>query len=430
MLTTLLASSLVGMLYVLDEPSVGLHSQDTERMAKAILGLRDRGNTVILIEHEPHLMGIADRVVEIGPQAGEPGGYITFDGTPNELLTSQSLTGEYLSGRRDTKRKSRQPGTDWLGLRGATGRNLQIDELRIPLRCLTVMVGPSGAGKSSLILDTLCPAIERIFDSDTSAGLPFVGLFGVEQISGCLVIDQSPIPRSNRSSPATYSKAMEQIRQVFAETVDAKTRRFTPSHFSFNSEVGRCPTCEGLGFATIDMQFMADVHLPCQDCDGKRYLPDVLEVRFRDLSISEVLEMCVDRAFSFFRGSPNVQERLRPLIEIGLGYLPLGQSLSTLSAGESMRLKLASHLDFRIGGHSRVAVHGKLVVMDEPTTGLHFQDVDRLLQCIDALLDQGHTVLVIEHNQQMIRAADHLIEMGPGAGQHGGKIIAPINADR
>ncbi len=422
MMTTLLGSSLVDMLYVFDEPTVGLHPQDTERMANAILGLRDRGNTVILVEHEPHLMRIADRIVEIGPKAGELGGYVTFNGTPNELLDSKSATGEYLSGRRLVQRSARQVGPDWVGMQGATGRNLRVDELSIPLRCLTVMIGPSGSGKSTLVLDTLCPAIDQVFGSDVKFGLPFSGLFGVEQISGCIAIDQSPIPRSLRSSPVTYSKAMDEIRRVFAETLDAKAKRFGIGHFSFNSDLGRCPTCEGLGFTTIDMQFMADVRLPCQDCDGKRFRREVLEVRFRDLSISEVLELCVDQAHSFFRGNARVQEKLIPLIEIGLGYLPLGQSLSTLSAGEAMRLKLSSQMNLgAIGVNNRL---GKLIVLDEPTTGLHYSDIERLLKCIDALIDQGHTFLVIEHNQQLIRCSDHLIELGPGAGPNGGKIIA------
>ena len=422
MMTTLLGSSLVDMLYVFDEPTVGLHPQDTERMANAILGLRDRGNTVVLVEHEPYLMRVADRIVEIGPKAGELGGFVTFNGTPNELRGSESVTGAFMSGRRSIQRSQRQVGPDWIGMRGATGRNLQVEELLIPLRCLSVMIGPSGSGKSTLILDTLCPAIAQVFHVDEETGLPFASLIGMDQISGCMAIDQTPILRSMRSSPVTYSNAMDEIRRVFAETPDAKSRRFSMGHFSFNSDLGRCPTCEGLGFTTIDMQFMADVQLKCQDCDGKRFRREVLDVRFRDLSISEVLEMSVERANSFFRGNAKVQEKLKPLIEIGLGYLPLGQSLSTLSAGESMRLKLSSHIKLSALGPGER--RGNLIVLDEPTTGLHFSDIERLLRCIDALIDQGHSVLVIEHNQQVIGCADHLIELGPGAGPKGGKIIS------
>jgi len=427
MMTTLLGSSLVDMLYVFDEPTVGLHPQDTERIANAILGLRDRGNTVILVEHEPYLMRIADQVIEIGPHAGEHGGNITFQGTPQELAVSKCLTGEYLSGKPTAHRSHRAVGQKWIGLNGAKGRNLQIDELRIPLDCLTVMIGPSGSGKSTLVLDTLVPAFGRALQEDVEMGLLFDGLFGVEQITGCLAIDQSPIQRSMRSSPVTYSKAMDAIRQVFSDTVDAKARNFGTGHFSFNSELGRCPTCEGMGFTTVDMQFMADVYLPCQDCDGRRFQAEVLEVRFRDLNISEVLGMSVERAHAFFRGNAKVQKRLAPLMEIGLGYLPLGQSLSTLSAGESMRLKLASYLEFnpsRASSAGSAGIKGKLIVLDEPTTGLHFYDIEKLLRCIDVLIDCGNSVLVIEHNQQMICAADHLIELGPGAGPMGGRIIA------
>jgi excinuclease ABC subunit A len=429
MMTTLLGSSLVDMLYVFDEPTVGLHPRDTERMADAILRLRDRGNTVILVEHEPHLMRIADRIIEIGPQAGELGGHVTFDGTPSELLRSPCATGQYLSGKRSSQRSVRKPDGKWIAITGASGRNLQVDQLNVPLNCLTVLIGASGSGKSTLILDTLCPAIERALDRDAEAGLPFESLVGIEHIEGCMKIDQSPIQRSTRSSPVTYSKAMDDVRQVFAETPDAKARGMGAGHFSFNSDMGRCSTCEGLGFTSVDMQFMADIQLPCSDCDGKRFKPEVLEVRFRDLNISEVLDMCVERAHAFFRGHAKVQEKLWPLMEIGLGYLPLGQSLATLSAGESMRLKLASQLESsKVRTGTRPSL-GKLIVLDEPTTGLHFSDVTRLLQCIDGLIDAGHTVLVIEHNQQVIGAADHLIELGPGSGPNGGKIIASGSVD-
>ena len=424
MMTTLLGSSLVDMLYVFDEPTVGLHPQDTERIANAILGLRDRGNTVVLVEHEPYLMRIADQVIEIGPHAGESGGRVTFQGTPNELVASKCLTGQYMNGKQVVRRNAKPVGDKWIEIRGVTGRNLQVADLQIPLGSLTVMIGPSGSGKSTLVLDTLVPALCRALHEDVERGLPFEGLFGSELISGCIAIDQSPIQRSTRSSPVTYSKAMDEIRQVFSNTVDAKARKFGIGHFSFNSELGRCPTCEGLGFTTIDMQFMADVQLPCQDCDGKRFQPTVLEVRFRDLNIFEVLEMSVERAIAFFRGNGKLQDRLAPLVEIGLGYLPLGQSLSTLSAGESMRLKLASHLEISKRGAEKSASKGKLIVLDEPTTGLHFNDIEKLLRCIDVLIDCGNSVLVIEHNQQMICAADYLIELGPGAGPSGGKVIA------
>jgi excinuclease ABC subunit A len=422
-MTTLLGSSLVDMLYVFDEPTVGLHPGDTERMADAILGLRDRGNTVILIEHEPHLMRMADQIIEIGPDAGSAGGNLVFQGTPQEILAGQSLTGAYLNGSASTVRSRRPLDGRYLELRGASGRNLKSINCRIPLGCLTVVIGPSGAGKSTLVLDTLCPAVLSQLEDSPNESLPYESVLGTEQLSGCLSIDQSPIPRSIRSCPATYCKAMDDIRQVFSETSDAVSRGLGAGHFSFNNETGRCPTCQGLGYTTIDMQFMADLHLPCTDCDGKRFRPEVLEVRYRDQNIADVLSMSLSDAHAFFRGCHSLQQRLKPMLELGLGYLPLGQSLSDLSAGESMRLKLASHLEGRSSGTSRTE-HGKLIVMDEPTTGLHFQDIDRLIRCVDVLIDQGNTVVVIEHNQQIISNADHIIELGPGAGDQGGTVIA------
>jgi excinuclease ABC subunit A len=420
MMTTLLGSSLVDMLYVFDEPTVGLHPQDTERMANAILGLRDRGNTVVLVEHEPYLMKLADRIIEIGPKAGEEGGRVMFDGTPSELLKGSSTTSRYLRGEVPSLRVERPTGEHWIELRGATGRNLKSVDVRIPLGLFTVITGPSGSGKSTLLFDTVCPAIGAALHDPTDQPLPFEDLRGVDRLRACLAIDQSPIPRSSRSCPATYSKAMDDIRQVFASTPDAKSRNMGISHFSFNSETGRCPTCEGLGYTTVDMQFLADVQMLCTDCNGRRFQSDVLEVRYRDVSIFDVLQMSVAKAHSFFRGAGNVQSRLQPLMDLGLGYLPLGQSLASLSAGESMRLKLAGYLEAEVKSTGK----GNMFVMDEPTTGLHFSDVDRLVQCINQLIDSGNTVVVIEHNQQLIESADYLIQLGPGAGDQGGKIIA------
>lgn len=425
MMTTLLGSSLVDMLYVFDEPTVGLHPHDTERMAKAILGLRDRGNTVVLVEHEPYLMKLADKIVEIGPKAGEEGGRVTFEGTPAELLKGSSITSRYLRGVVPRLRVGREAGDKWIELLGATGRNLKSVDVRIPIGLFTVITGPSGAGKSTLLLDTLCPAIIAAHGNVLDHSLPFTEIRGAERVQACLPIDQSPIPRSSRSCPATYSKAMDDIRQVFADSIDAKSRKMGISHFSFNSEVGRCPTCEGLGYTTVDMQFMADIQMLCTDCNGRRFKSEVLEVRYRDVNIFEVLGMSVAKAHAFFRGAGSVQNRLQPLIDLGLGYLPLGQSLSSLSAGESMRLKLAGHLEV----DAKASGRGKLFVMDEPTTGLHFSDIDRLIQCINRLIDSGNTVLVIEHNEQLIQSADHFIELGPGAGDQGGRIVSTGNME-
>jgi excinuclease ABC subunit A len=415
-LTTLLGSNLVDMLYVFDEPTVGLHPSDVEKVAQAILKIRDRGNTVVLVEHEPAMMKLADRILEIGPGAGDFGGQVVFDGTPQSLMDSQSITGRYLRGESKRTSKRRSSSRD-LKLFGATGRNLKGIDLEIPLGCLTVVTGPSGAGKSSLILDTLIPACLKESDREGSDPLPYRKVVGWQSLGGFRTLDQSPIPRSSRSTPATYCKAMDSIRDAFAATQEAKGRRMSAGHFSFNSESGRCPHCEGLGSVTVEMQFMADVSLPCPDCLGKRYKPEVLDVTVRDRNIHDVLQMSVAGASDFFRGEDEIRGRLQLLIDIGLGYLPLGQNLSTLSAGESMRLKLATILSET--GRSK---QGELIAMDEPTTGLHFVDIDRLLDCFDILLEKGHTLVVIEHNQQLIDAADVVLELGPGAGPTGGQL--------
>lgn len=416
-LTTLLGSDLVDMLYVLDEPTVGLHPSDTERLGDAVNALKDRGNTLVLIEHEPYFVHQADEIIEIGPGAGEAGGELVFHGSPAKLKGQNSSTASFVFGKNRHRRTPRTIGDRFVELHGATGRNLKEVHLRVPLGGLCVVAGVSGSGKSTLILDTLCPAIDQHFEIDGEAPLPYQSLTGIDSISKCVSIDQSPIARSSRSSPATYTKVMDEIRSVFASTADAKQRSMTAGHFSYNSTAGQCPTCEGAGVTTVDMQFMADVNLVCLDCQGTRFKPEVLEVKYRDLSIAEILDMNASRAQEFFRGYPKVQSKLSPLIEIGLGYLPLGQSLSTLSAGELTRLKLASYLDTS-------SATSCLFVLDEPTAGLHYKDIERLIQCLDVLIDRGNTVLIVEHNQQILRAADYVIELGPGAGPDGGEIIA------
>lgn len=414
LLTTLLGSDLVDMLYVLDEPTVGLHPCDTERVAEAITKLVERGNTVLLIEHEPYLLFRADHVLEIGPGAGERGGTVCYSGPPSGWETAGTLTSKYLFESSACASLPRPLGKRWITLSGANGRTLKGDTLKIPTGVLTAVIGVSGSGKSSLVLDTLVPAALRSFGDSEVAALPFDGLHGLEGLEGCVAIDQSPIMKSIRSTPATYTKAMDEIRSVFGALPESRARGLEDGHFSFNSASGRCPECEGLGFTVVDMQFMADVRLECPMCRGKRYKPEVLQVKYRDKNIADILAMSVESGQSFFRGERKLQQRLQPLIDIGLGYLPLGQSVAALSAGESMRLKLASHLQDR---------QRHLIVMDEPTTGLHFADVDRLLQCIGVLLDHGNTVLVVEHNEQIIRSADYLVELGPGAGPDGGRIL-------
>ncbi|MFN9715356.1 MAG: excinuclease ABC subunit UvrA [Planctomycetota bacterium] len=413
-LTNLLGSDLVDMLYVLDEPTVGLHPSDTARVAVAVQRLVDRGNTVILIEHEPYLLFRADHILEVGPGAGEHGGNICYSGPPDAWERSGTLTATYLFRKSLPPSSPRGIRRHRLRLEGASGRNLRIDSVEFPVHALTAVVGVSGSGKSSLVMDTLVPhAFASIGEAD-GEGLPLRSIAIPELIEGCVAIDQSPIAKSVRSTPATFTKAMDEIRSVFGALADARGRGMTESHFSFNSAAGRCPECEGLGFTVVDMQFMADIRLTCTHCGGTRYRPEILQVRYRERSIAQVLEMSISSAHAFFRGEGAVQQRLQPMLDIGLGYLPLGQSLSALSAGESMRLKLAAYLRDK---------RDHLIVMDEPTTGLHFADIDRLLGCLNVLLDRGNSVIVVEHNEQIIRAADWIVELGPGSGPAGGQVL-------
>ena len=412
-LTNLLGSDLVDMLYVLDEPTVGLHPSDTQKVAASVKRLIDRGNTVVLIEHEPFLLHQADRVIEIGPGAGTHGGQVCFQGAPDELKQSDCLTAKYLyAPMAPTPKRSLQHG--WLTLCGATGRNLKNIDLKIPLKSFVSVVGVSGCGKSSLVLDTLVPAVLNHKGQDPTLGLPYKSLHGADSIKQVISIDQTPIAKSIRSCPATFLKILDEIRRIFGATPQAKVQGLSDSHFSFNSGQGRCQVCEGLGFTLVDMQFMADVQLQCTECRGQRFCPEVLTVTYRDRNIAQVLEMSGDQASEFFRGEKKLNQKLSPLRQIGLGYLPLGQSLSSLSAGESMRLKLASYLD---------NPSESLIVMDEPTTGLHFQDVERLIQCIGLLIDRGNSVLAIEHNEMFNAASDYTIELGPGAGPLGGQVM-------
>lgn len=419
-LTTALGSSLVHMLYVLDEPSVGLHPQDVERLSGAITSLAERGNTVVIVEHEEMLINRADFLIEVGPKAGEHGGQITFTGTIDEVRKSQSsLTGAYLSGRKEIavpgiRRKADQGS---ISLRGCRGNNLQSIDVSFPLGLLCVVTGVSGCGKSSLVQDTLAPALQTRLTNQKTACLPFDELTGDDQIEDCIVIDQSPVSRSPRSNPVTYVKAFDEIRQAFAETIDAKTRNLSAGHFSFNSELGRCPTCSGDGQLQIDMQFLADVTMTCSDCNGNRYRPEILSVRYRDRSIADVLRMTVSEASAFFRGSPKVQQKLKVLTDVGLDYVQLGQSAMTLSAGEAQRLKLAAHL-------SAASKRRTLFLLDEPTTGLHTHDIATLLRCFSALIEAGHSLIVVEHNLNLIAAADHIIDLGPGPAALGGRIVA------
>ena len=423
-LTAALGASLTSMLYVLDEPTVGLHPAETEKLADAIAALRERGNTVVVIEHELEMLQRADWILEVGPGAGVEGGNLVFQGTWDQLLLSDTRTARALRSEptsRPAYRLQRRQPSGHILLQGVRGRNLQIPSVSFPLGCLCVVAGVSGSGKSSLVQETLQPALElQLSDpADRHHASPSL-LWESVRIDGkldeVLSIDQSPISRSPRSNPVTYLKAFDPIRECFARTDDARRLQMKNSHFSFNSELGRCEQCEGAGYLEVDMQFLADLQIRCPDCQGKRFRPEILQVRFRDRSIDQVLTMTADQAMDFFRAEPEVLKRLDPLRKVGLGYLELGQPATTLSSGEAQRLKLAAYLQPR--------KEQTLFLFDEPTTGLHFDDVSTLLNCFDQLIESGHSVLVVEHNMQVIQAADWLIELGPGAAALGGRLIA------
>jgi excinuclease ABC subunit A len=418
-LTSALGSTLVNMLYVLDEPSIGLHPRDIRRLIAAVQGLRDRGNTVVVVEHEEAMLRAADLVVEIGPGAGERGGRVVFQGTPQEMEAStESLTGDYLAGRRGISAAARRrpPDHGWIRLAGARGNNLKNITVEFPLGMLCVVAGVSGSGKSTLVQDTLYPALCRRLGKEAPKPCEFDDIYGDGQIDDLVMVDQSPIGRSPRSNPVTYLKAFDEIRAVFAETPEARTRNYTAGHFSFNADLGRCHACQGDGQIEIDMQFLADVYMKCSQCHGARYRDEILEVTYRGRNIAEVLEMTVREAFTFFRGRPKVQSRLKRLVDVGLDYIRLGQPASTLSGGEAQRLKLA--------GYMSVARRGRcLFLLDEPTTGLHFSDIVQLLDCFDALLSVGHSLIVVEHNLQILKAADYVVDLGPDAAEEGGQVV-------
>lgn len=418
-LTSVLGSSLVNMLYVLDEPSVGLHPRDIDRLVHSIRRLQSRGNSVVVVEHEEELMRAADELIEIGPGAGDRGGEVSFQGPLADMLEpSASLTGEFLAARRGVSLPAQRRPTSrgWIKLLGARGNNLKNITVAFPLNVLCLVTGVSGAGKSTLVQDTLYGALCRRKRQPCAELLPFDDVVGDGQIDDVILVDQSPIGRSARSNPVTYIKAFDPIRHVFAETIEARTHNYTAGHFSFNVEGGRCAACQGEGYRQVDMQFMADVNIKCSECGGSRYRKEILAVKYRGQSIADVLGMTAREAFGFFRGQPKVQARLKQLIDVGLDYLQLGQPANTLSAGEAQRLKLAAHL-------SDATRNRTLFLLDEPTTGLHFSDVVTLLDCFEALLSVGHSLIVVEHNLQLMRAADYLIDLGPEAGEAGGQII-------
>jgi len=419
-LATSLGSALVGTLYVLDEPSIGLHSRDNQRLIDILRQLRDQGNTVLVVEHDEDMIRVADHIVDMGLGAGEQGGRVVYSGTlPGLLQETRSLTAKYL--RNELAIPVPSPRRKGIGqkirLRGASEHNLKDVDIAIPLNTLTCVTGVSGSGKSTLVHDVLYAAIKRAKgDWDRRVGT-FSELEGLEYITDVALVDQTPIGRTPRSNPVTYLKAFDPIRELFSLTKDAKARGLTASHFSFNVPGGRCEACQGEGQVRVEMQFLADVFVPCDQCDGKRFKPQVLEVKYRGRSVHQVLEMTVREALTFFSASPKVLRRLQVLDEIGLGYLRLGQPATTLSGGEAQRIKIAAHLS-SFGGE-RV-----LYILDEPTTGLHFDDIAKLLAAFRKLVEAGHTLLVIEHNLDVIKTADYVIDLGPEGGAAGGEVVA------
>ena len=431
-LVTALGSSLVGSMYILDEPSIGLHPRDTDRLISVLRKLRDIGNTVVVVEHDEEIMRAADLLIDIGPKAGVNGGQIVFEGRLGPQISQEqidrSLTLQYLSGQRSRYVREKRTPVYSIQVEGAMEHNLKDVDVRFPLGVLTVVTGVSGSGKSSLVGDILYPALFRHINHTGSAPGTFRKLSGnLDRISQVEYVDQNPIGKSSRSNAVTYLKVYDDIRKLLSEQQYAKINGYTPSHFSFNIDGGRCPECQGEGFVKIEMQFMADVTMVCEACGGKRFKPDILEVRYKGKNIDDILNMSVEEAVDFFSAQPEpavkkIAERLQPLMDVGLSYIKLGQSSSTLSGGESQRIKLAYFLSMN-DSMSRNRDQHILFIFDEPTTGLHFYDVEKLLKSFDALLSKGHSIVVVEHNPDVIKAADWVIDLGPEAGDGGGRVV-------
>ena len=424
-LATQIGSKLVNVLYILDEPSIGLHQRDNRRLIDSLKNLRDAGNSVIVVEHDEDMMRSADYIVDVGPLAGRRGGNIVASGTFDNICKSSSITADYLTGRRSipVPKTLREGSGEWLRLSGARGNNLRSVELNIPLGKFVCITGVSGSGKSSLINGTLRPILSRHLYRSFDQPLPYDKIEGLENIDKIVVVDQSPIGRTSRSNPATYTNVFSDIRKLFSETPDALIRGYKAGRFSFNVKGGRCEECRGAGFETIEMNFLPDVYVKCRACGGNRYNRETLEVKYKGKSINDVLNMTINMAVEFFENIPSIYTKLRAIQEVGLGYLMLGQPCTTLSGGESQRIKLATELAKRETGRT-------LYILDEPTTGLHFEDIRQLLDVINRLVDCGNTAIVIEHNLDVVKVADWIVDMGPEGGRDGGMIVAEGTPDQ
>ena len=417
-LATQIGTQLVGVLYILDEPSIGLHQRDNVKLIKALQSLRDLGNSVLVVEHDKDMMLESDFVLDMGPGAGRHGGHIVASGKPEDLIKNDSVTANYLKGALGMEiPKTRRAGkNEKLILKGASGNNLKHVRLELPLGTLILITGVSGSGKSTLIHETLFPILNREFYNSKKEPLPYESISGLKELDKVIEVDQSPIGRTPRSNPATYTGVFSEIRTLFTELPEAKIRGYKPGRFSFNVKGGRCEDCEGAGMKLIEMDFLPDVHIPCETCKGKRYNRETLEVRFKGKSISDVLEMTVEQAVGFFENQPKIIRKIKTLSDVGLGYITLGQHATTLSGGEAQRVKLATELSKKDTGKT-------FYILDEPTTGLHFQDIDLLMGVLQKLVDKGNTVLVIEHNLDVIKVADYVVDLGPEGGNKGGNIV-------
>ena len=418
-LATQIGSLLTGILYILDEPSIGLHQRDNQRLIESLKELRDIGNSIIVVEHDKDTMMAADYIVDIGPGAGKHGGEVTFAGTPKDVKKGKSLTCDYLNGKKEIKvpKTRRKPRKDeYIILKGAKGHNLKNVTLKLPLGVMTCVTGVSGSGKSSLINETLYPILSKHFYRSVKEPLPYESIEGLEFIDKVIEIDQAPIGRTPRSNPATYTKVFDDIRKLYGELPESKIRGYKAGRFSFNVKGGRCETCQGAGLKVIEMNFLPDVQVLCETCQGKRYNRETLEVRYKGKSINDVLNLTISEALVFFENIPSITQKIKTLEDVGLGYLTLGQASTTLSGGEAQRVKLASELSKKDTGKT-------LYILDEPTTGLHFEDIKVLMDVLNKLVDKGNTVLIIEHNLDVIKLADHIIDVGPEGGCKGGTII-------